>query len=330
MYQFVQVYFRLPIFIRLLLTVILFMTFFGIVIHFLEPGHFPSIFDGIWWAFVTGSTVGYGDYVPLSTVGRMVAILLILAGGGIVTFYMATVSASTIKYERDLSNGKVAFKGNNHIIFVGWNERTRQLIDIMQNQKNPEKVVVIDKSMKTLPYNKYPVHFIRGDFYEDETLSKANISQARKALITADPSKREEESDQSVILGIVAMKGCNPDLNILAEILTEKQVINAERAGANDVIRSNDFMSSLFYHELYRNDPVQPFKLLLKILTEEQFYELTPPAHLIEQPFSKGAAYYAEKTSILIGLIRQDALLINVNPDETIHDDDRLVLLSPK
>ncbi|GGC81238.1 putative potassium channel protein YugO [Thalassobacillus devorans] len=330
MYGFVQFYFRLPIFVRLLLTVIMFMIFFGSIIHLLEPSHFPTLFDGVWWAFVTGSTVGYGDYVPLSTIGRIVAILLILAGGGLLTFYMATISAGTIKYERDLSSGKVAFKGENHIIVVGWNERTRQLIDIMQKQKDPEKVVVIDKTMKTLPYRKYPVHFIRGDFYEDKTLLMANITKARKALITADPSQSEDKADQAVILGIVAMKGCNPDLNITAEILTEKQVINAERAGAKDVIRSNDFMSSLFYHELYRNDPVQPFELLLKILTEEQFYELTPPTHLIDVPFSTGAAYYAEKTSILIGLLRKNSLLINVDPQESIREDDRLVLLSSK
>ena len=36
--------------------------------------------DAIWWAFVTITTVGYGDYYPVTTPGRVVAVLL-MAGG---------------------------------------------------------------------------------------------------------------------------------------------------------------------------------------------------------------------------------------------------------
>lgn len=39
--------------------------------------------DAIWWAFVTISTVGYGDYYPVSTSGRMLAMLLIICGVGL-------------------------------------------------------------------------------------------------------------------------------------------------------------------------------------------------------------------------------------------------------
>ena len=36
--------------------------------------------DALWWAFVTITTVGYGDKVPLSTEGRLIAGLLMTAG----------------------------------------------------------------------------------------------------------------------------------------------------------------------------------------------------------------------------------------------------------
>ena len=41
---------------------------------FLEPETFPTIFDGIWWAIITASTVGYGDYVPHSVLGRLTSL----------------------------------------------------------------------------------------------------------------------------------------------------------------------------------------------------------------------------------------------------------------
>ncbi|CAM4133847.1 ion transporter [Vibrio neonatus] len=39
--------------------------------------------DALWWAFVTITTVGYGDYYPVTTFGRMVATVLMTAGVGL-------------------------------------------------------------------------------------------------------------------------------------------------------------------------------------------------------------------------------------------------------
>ncbi len=83
---FKHIYFRMPTAVRLLLSIFVLMFLFGLVIHLVEPNQFPSIFDGVWWAFITGATVGYGDYVPLTIPGRIIGILLLLSGGGMLTF----------------------------------------------------------------------------------------------------------------------------------------------------------------------------------------------------------------------------------------------------
>lgn len=46
----------------------------GILYSLFEKG--VSVGDGIWWAFVTAFTVGYGDTVPHTTAGRVLGILL--------------------------------------------------------------------------------------------------------------------------------------------------------------------------------------------------------------------------------------------------------------
>jgi voltage-gated potassium channel len=49
----------------------------------LPDSNIKSAEDALWWAFVTITTVGYGDKFPLSSEGRIVAGLLMLAGVGL-------------------------------------------------------------------------------------------------------------------------------------------------------------------------------------------------------------------------------------------------------
>ena len=50
--------------------------------------------DALWWSFITITTVGYGDYYPTTLPGRLIAVVLTVAGLGLVgtfTAYVATI-----------------------------------------------------------------------------------------------------------------------------------------------------------------------------------------------------------------------------------------------
>jgi voltage-gated potassium channel len=64
---------------------------FGILYGLIEEQ--GSIFDGIWWALVTITTVGYGDFFPVTTAGRIVGGLLMVVGIGFVATLTASVAA---------------------------------------------------------------------------------------------------------------------------------------------------------------------------------------------------------------------------------------------
>ncbi|MDO4299622.1 MAG: potassium channel family protein [Lachnospiraceae bacterium] len=62
----------------------------GILIHFAEG---MSYGDGIWWAFVTTTTVGYGDISPSTFYGRMIAMVLMLVGIGLIGTVTSTLTS---------------------------------------------------------------------------------------------------------------------------------------------------------------------------------------------------------------------------------------------
>ncbi len=56
-------------------------------------GPINSFGDAIWWAFATITTVGYGDYVPVSARGRVVAVGLMVGGIGLIGVVTATLAS---------------------------------------------------------------------------------------------------------------------------------------------------------------------------------------------------------------------------------------------
>jgi voltage-gated potassium channel len=72
----------------------------GVLIHFTDPKTFPNIGDSLWWAIQTITTVGYGDLVPTSQTGRMVAALVMVVGIGFLTVITAAITSTFIETAR--------------------------------------------------------------------------------------------------------------------------------------------------------------------------------------------------------------------------------------
>jgi voltage-gated potassium channel len=72
----------------------------GILIAGIDPA-IESIWDGFWWAWVTVTTVGYGDIVPSSAAGKIFGGLLILFGLGLFSLITASFSAFLLSKDEE-------------------------------------------------------------------------------------------------------------------------------------------------------------------------------------------------------------------------------------
>ena len=83
--------------LRTILAALIFFIFlFGYLFYVSEPD-VRNLGDGVWWALVTITTVGYGDITPVTTLGRVVASSLMLLGLGLIATITAIVSAKFIQ-----------------------------------------------------------------------------------------------------------------------------------------------------------------------------------------------------------------------------------------
>ena len=90
---------KITVFLGAVLTIVLIM---GTIMYLVEQGNpgFNNIFKGMYWAIVTMTTVGYGDAVPLTNLGKFIASVLMIMGYGIIAVPTGIVSAELAQSRR--------------------------------------------------------------------------------------------------------------------------------------------------------------------------------------------------------------------------------------
>ena len=93
----------------LALTFVVLALIGGILIRVVDHENFPSVGLGIWFALQTVTTVGYGDVVPTTLVGRVIAGLVMALGIAFISFVTSGVTsalvqrAAKVAHEADLA-----------------------------------------------------------------------------------------------------------------------------------------------------------------------------------------------------------------------------------
>ena len=72
----------------------------GLLMRVVDHKQFTTVGQGLWWAVQTVTTVGYGDHVPTSPAGQILAALVMLLGIGFVTIITASITSTFVERER--------------------------------------------------------------------------------------------------------------------------------------------------------------------------------------------------------------------------------------
>ena len=85
--------------------------------HTAQPEAFRNAFSGIWWSVSTLLTVGYGDIYPITTLGRLLGIIITFLGVGMVAIPTGIISAGFVEQYTELKK-KSEFLQESDVLFV--------------------------------------------------------------------------------------------------------------------------------------------------------------------------------------------------------------------
>jgi voltage-gated potassium channel len=66
-----------------------------------DTREYSSLWDGVWWAVVTATTVGYGDIAPKTVQGRVIGIALMFVGIAFLSLLTASIASRFVKDDRE-------------------------------------------------------------------------------------------------------------------------------------------------------------------------------------------------------------------------------------
>ncbi|RZN14108.1 MAG: two pore domain potassium channel family protein [Methanosarcinales archaeon] len=114
------------------LITILLIIFSGIAFSWLELRviSIQGIFQGVWWAITTVTTVGYGDLYPKSHAGRILAAAVMIIGIGFVSVLTANISSYFVENDMNKESEDQDRKDENQLILKRLDELSKKIDEI--------------------------------------------------------------------------------------------------------------------------------------------------------------------------------------------------------
>ena len=226
-----EFYFLLSFFVFFFLTAL-------IIMYSLEVGagnpKVRSLFDALYLVVITMTTVGYGDAVPITWEGKVLAMLLGAGGLFIFSMSIATISAGFFNYVQMLKMGMISFKDmKNHIVICGWNETAKVVIE---NLRELGRDIVLITTQDVPQGGDF--YYKKGDFGREDVLLDAGVDKAYMVIVLGEklPGFSEDSIDARTILTGMQVRDLNRDAILVLELLLRENAKLIKRRRIADYI----------------------------------------------------------------------------------------------
>ncbi|MFZ5428520.1 MAG: potassium channel family protein [Thermodesulfobacteriota bacterium] len=230
---------------------------------FLEAGmqsEQVGFFEGLWWSTVTLFTVGYGDLAPKTVPGRILGMVVMAGGIGLVSTITGAMASAMVERRARKRRGLLPVTSQGHVLILGWNNHGSILVERLRSRPEYARAqFVLAADMDPAAFERVAdtlgleddLLFVRGNLSHKAVLERAGAAKARIAYILASEEASPDDADNSSVLVALTFRSLAPRTPLYAEALREQNRENMLRAGVTRVLGQEElaakalaFMSS--------------------------------------------------------------------------------------
>jgi len=311
----------------LFLLLLFIMLTAGIAFYVFEESANPNIetlFDALYWALVTISTVGYGDIHPVTSEGKAVSMLIIVSGIAMISFVTSVIVSAFSEKLDELKENRIIEdlnKNESFIIICGYGQMTKMFLRHEKDLSN--NYVVIDKNPERVKQAlKDGYKAINEDASRHDVITKFNLSYAQVTVLCLT------NSDVENIYIALNAKSISENIKVIARAADEKMHNKFKLAGVDHVLMPNKVASMMLLTAI--NQPVM-YNGIHAILTGENVAHMDEVASL-QHPDLIGKMIkdidFKSYKILFIGIEREGAGPFLFNPaKETIIEKNDVLLM---
>ncbi len=290
---------------------------------------FDDIFDTLWWAVVTITSVGYGDKYPYKPLGKILATILMFLGVIITSLLSGTIASIFVDKKIREGKGLEDVNVKNHIVICGWNQNAEHIISCLVTIRGSlkESIVLINEmdpeqfqSLK-IKYPDIDLRFVRGDYTNENVLKRASVNNAKAALILLDTTGKSTIAniDERTIIAVLAIKSLNPDIFTSAELANATNEQHLRRADVDDIIVNGEFNGFILASSTISPGIPYLIKELLSLKGKNSIMQIQIPAPFMGKTFYELSDYFTKSgKGILIGILSEEK---KMTLDDILSDD---------
>jgi len=313
---------------------------FGSLFYLAEKEVQPDLtfIDSLWWAMVTMTTVGYGDFFAKTVIGRfLISYPTMLLGIGIIGYLVGIVADFILEFSSKKRRGLMEILFKNHVIICNF-PSIDKIITIVEelredNFHKKSKIVIITDKFKELPeeLKKLKIDFVFGSPTNEDILIRSGILYSSGIIILAD-NIGDSNSDERVytIGSLIELleKEHNIPLKTVVEVSRKDNIRLIKRANVDGVISTDGFAGALIVQEFLFPGLHDIFKQIITNKEGSQFF-LHETKLIGKKIFDLQLAVLHHDANIqIIGVIHDDKQILNPQKTFTISKGDRLIILS--
>lgn len=304
------------------------------LISILERGdpnaNIKSISDALWYAIVTLTTVGYGDFYPVTPLGKVVGLFVILGSLGVIGYFIGEISSRINIYMEKKKTGFFGTDFQDHYMIIGWNEFGRKVAD--QIFPAGHKIAFITNSKNDLELIKdlYPHEqsfAMFADYNNMQAYSKANIEKTKAVFVNF-------MEDTETLVFVLNLKKDFPALNIIVNCNNPDLKDTLFSTGITHVVSRSEVASRMVASYLFEPHVAEFTEDLISTSIKNEDQDIQQFKVTEQNPYL-GMKYFDAFVQMkkdinitLIGLVIDNMVVKNPSHDQNIEIGQYIIIIS--